>query len=181
MNTDLIFNLGVLGGIVLVLGALYPAKKIEIPRNSVKNWLFATGAIILFAYAVLNYLYGSGTLFFAILEILALVSSGLMLGGIPAKISTKIISALGIGLVGWSILIAKDFFAGIFILGLVIVSWGYVLPSGTVKRNLLLAIGSIFIALFSYLGNAWVFFWLNIFFAGFSFYHAWKLKKGTKN
>jgi hypothetical protein len=177
MNADLIFGLGVLGGIVLVLGAIYPAKKVKIPRNSVKNWLFAVGAVLLFAYAVLNYLYGTGTLFFAILEVLAIVSSGLMLGGIPAKFSTKIISALGIGLVGWSIFIAKDYFAAIFILGLITVSWGYVLPSGTAKRNFLLALGSLLIALFSYLGEAWVFFWLNVFFAGFSFYHAWKLLK----
>lgn len=181
MNTNLIFSLGVLGGIVLVLGAIWPAKKVKIPRNSVKNWLFAVGAVLLFAYAVLNYLYGTGTLFFAILEILAIVSSGLMLGGIPAKISTKIISALGIGLVGWSIFIARDYFAVIFILGLTTVSWGYVLPTGTAKRNLILAIGSLFIAFFSYLGNAWVFFWLNIFFAGFSFYHVWKLENKTKN
>ncbi len=177
MNIDLIFYLGVLGGIVLVLGAMWPAKKIKIPRNSIKNWLLAGGALILFVYALLNYLYGNGTLFFAVLEILAIVSSGLMLGGIPAKISTKIISALGIGLVGWSIFIAKDYFAAIFILGLITVSWGYVLPSGTAKRNFLLAIGSLLIALFSYLGSAWIFFWLNIFFAGFSFYHVWEIQK----
>ena len=177
MNADLILGLGVLGGIVLVLGAMYPAKKVKIPRNSIKNQLFAVGAVVLFSYALLNYLYGSGTLFFAILEILAIISSGLMLGGIPAKISTKIISALGFILVGWSIFIAKDYFAAIFILGLITISWGYVLPSGTQKRNLLLAVGSLLIALFSYLGSAWVFFWLNIFFAGFSFYHIWKLSK----
>ncbi len=177
MNEILITNLGIFGGIILVLGAMYPAKKVKIPRNSVKNWLFAVGAIILFTYAVLNYLYANGTLFFAILEILALVSSGLMLGGIPAKISTKIISVLGLALVSWSVFIAKDYEAIIFILGLVIVSWGYVLPSGTTKRNLVLAIGSLLIAFFSYLEKELVFFWLNIFFAGFSFYHVWKLHK----
>lgn len=181
MNADLIFGLGVLGGIILVLGAMWPAKKVEIPRNSIKNWLFAGGAVILFLYALLNYLYGTGTLFFAILEILAIVSSVLMLGGFSEKISTKIISVLGIGLVSWSIFIAKDYFAAIFILGLITVSWGYILESGTTKRNLLLAVGSLLIALFSYLGSAWVFFWLNIFFAGFSFYYVWKLSKRSKN
>ena len=177
MNTDLIFNLGVFGGIVLVLGAMWPDKKVKIPRNSVKNWLFASGAVVLFLYALLNYLYGNGTLFFAILEILAIVSSVLMLGGIPAKISTRIIAVLGIGLVGWSVFLAKNYQAVIFILGLIVVSWGYVLPAGTAKRNFLLAIGSLFIALFSYLGSSWIFFWLNIFFAGFSAYYTWKLRK----
>lgn len=181
MNADFIFGLGVLGGIILVLGAMWPAKKVQIPRNSVKNQLFAAGAIILFTYAVLNYLYGTGTLFFAILEVLAIVSSALMLLGISEKISTRIISVLGIGLVIWSIFIAKDYFAAIFILGLIMVSWGYILESGTTKRNLLLAVGSLLIAFFSYLGSAWVFFWLNIFFAGFSFYHVWELSKQSKN
>ncbi len=42
MNLDMIFGLGVLGGIILVFGAMWTAKKVKIPRYSTKNWLFAT-------------------------------------------------------------------------------------------------------------------------------------------
>jgi hypothetical protein len=177
MNADLIFGLGVLGGIVLVLGALWPIKKVKISRNSVKNWLFASGAVLLFIYALLNYLYGTGSLFFTILELLAIVSSILMLSGISEKISTRIIMGLGAGLICWSLFLMKDYSAVVFILGLVGISLGYIFPAATMKRNLALLLGGILIAIFSYLGSAWVFFWLNIFFAGFSLYHVWELRK----
>ena len=180
MNSTILLALGMSGGIILVLGAMWPAKKISNPRKSIKNWLFAAGALILFTYALLNYIYGNGTLFFAILEILAIVSSTLMLSDIGEKTSTKIVSILSLGLIGWSIFLAKEYLTALFILGLAILSWGYILPSGTIKRNLALAIGSLFIAFFSYLGNAWVFFWLNIFFAIFSFYHVWNLNRNYK-
>ena len=174
---DLLFSLGVAGGIILVLGAMYPVKKIKNPRHSAKNWLFAVGGCILFLYAVLGYLYGNGTLFFAILEILAIVSSGLMLSDISEKTSKNIIGVIGIILVLWSLFLMKDYSVAIFIIGLILISLGYVSASGTAKRNIFLALGSILIALFSYLGNAWVFFWLNIFFAGFSFHHYLRLIK----
>jgi len=139
--------------------------------------LFAAGGCILFLYAVLDYFYGNGTLFFAILEILAIVSSVLMLSDISEKTSKNIISVIGGILVLWSLFLMKDYSVAIFIVGLILISLGYVSASGTAKRNLFLALGSILIALFSYLGSAWVFFWLNVFFAGFSGYYYVKLIK----
>ena len=93
------------------------------------------------------------------------------------KIDTWIISISGIALVAWSLFLFEGYSTIFFIVGLVGIGLGYALDAGTLKRNLALTAGSILIAIFSYLGESWIFFWLNVFFAIFSLYHVWELRK----
>ena len=57
---------------------------------------------------------------------------------------------------------------------------GYELTAGTVKREAALVAGSILIAAFSYLTATWIFFWLNVFFALFSMWEAWRIATARK-
>ncbi len=177
MNADLIFGLGVLGGIIVAVGAFWPVKKTDYPAHSIKNWLFAVGGAILFVFALLDYLFGTGSLFFVILELLVIIASVLMMLNTDDKIDTWIISLSGTVLVVWSLFLFEGYSTIFFIIGLVGIGLGYALDTGTLKRNLALAAGSILITIFSYLGGSWIFFWLNLFFAGFSLYHVWELQK----
>ncbi len=174
---DFIFSLGVIGGILLVIGAFWPVKKTNHPARSIKNWLFAVGGAILFIFALLDYLFGTGPLFFVILELLVIIASVLMMLNTDDKIDTWVISISGIGLVIWSLFLFEGYSTIFFILGLVGIGLGYALDTGTLKRNLVLTVGSVLIAIFSYLGASWIFFWINVFFAIFSAYHSLLLAK----
>ena len=43
---------GIVGSIVLLIGAAYPIEATQKPMKSVKNWLFGIGSFIMLLYAV---------------------------------------------------------------------------------------------------------------------------------
>lgn len=168
---DPIFGLGVFGGVVLALGALWPDRTDGHPMHSVKNWL------LLFGYALLDYLLASGSIFFVLLELLVIIASALMMLNTDDRLDAAILGISGTGLVVWSLIIFEDFNTIFFVLGLIGIGLGYALDTGTARRNIVLTLGSILIVIFSYLGESWIFFWLNVFFAIFSAYHTVTLAK----
>ena len=87
MPFDLNFIIGILGAIVLVTGAAWPAKAVKHPTRSIKNWLFVIGGLFMFAYSLLNYLDG-GSIFFVILQIFVNTSSIFMMANTAAWIDT---------------------------------------------------------------------------------------------
>jgi Ca2+/Na+ antiporter len=82
--------------------------------------------------------------------------------------------------VGASISYLNDLFTILFIAGLAFIAVGYIIESGTVKRNAALMTGSIFIGIYSYIEGTMIFFWLNVFFALFSLFHVYKLSSKKK-
>jgi hypothetical protein len=169
---DSTLSLGIFGSAIVALGAFWPVKTIKHPVLSIKNWLFALGGAILFAFALLDYLFSNGSIFFVILEMLVIISSVLMMLNTKDEIDIWVISISGIALVIWSLFLFEGYSTIFFILGLVGIGLGYALDTGTLKRNIVLTAGSLLIAVFSYLGESWIFFWLNTFFAIFSMYHS---------
>ena len=127
-------------------------------------------------YSTLNYLAG-GPVFFIFLQALVILSSIFMMLDVDDRIDTPIIIAAAIGLVGWSLYLSQGYDTILFILGLVGIALGYELKGGTLKREIALIVGSIMIALFSYLSATWIFFWLNVFFALFSGREAWRIAR----
>ncbi|MDF2379592.1 MAG: hypothetical protein P1V18_05250 [Candidatus Gracilibacteria bacterium] len=168
--------IGILGAMVLVCGAAYPIKSFAHPIHSMKNWLFAIGGFLMLIYSVLNYLNG-GPVFFIFLQGLINISSIFMLSNTPEKTSTPLIISGSLGLVAWSLSLFEGYNTLFFIIGLSAIALGYILAPGTCKRNLSLTLGSLLIALFSFFVNNYIFLWLNLFFAVFSGYYSWKLRK----
>ena len=173
----MISTLGIIGGIVLVLGAAWPAHKVSHPIKSIKNWGLALGALIMLVFATLDYYYNQAPIFFILLQLLVNTASVLMMMKAGDKTSTILLSIIGTILIGFSLFIFEDFSTALFILGLLGVGIGYALETGTIKRNVALLLGSILITIFSYLGASWIFFWLNAFFALFSAWHIFRLYK----
>lgn len=168
------FLTGLLGSLVLVTGAAWPETKADVhPTKSIKNWLFAVGGVLMFLYSYLGYQDG-GPIFFVILEGLAVLASFMMMFDLPDKVDLTVIGSSSLALVLWSLTLFEDFGTVIFILGLCGISLGYALQTGTVRRSLALTLGSVLIAVFSYLETSWIFFWLNVFFALFSGYYVVK-------
>lgn len=171
---DYIFATGLIGSLILVTGAAWPEpKKYKHPVKSLKNWLFAIGGFIMLLYAILGHQQG-GPVFFVILQTLIAVSSILMMLNTPDKIDIPIISASALALTAWSLYLFEGYNTILFILGLSGIGLGYTFQSGTLRRNFALTLGSILIALFSYIEASWIFFWLNVFFAIFSAYYVYK-------
>lgn len=171
---DLTLTTGIVGSIILVVGSAYPDKKeITIPTKSTKNWLFAIGGLFMLLYAISGYLEG-GSIFFIILQILVLVSSVLMMSGTSDKLDGIILSISTIILIIWTLFLSENYTIILFILGLCGIGLGYAFDMGSLRRNISLALGAIFIVLFSFLVQNWIFFWLNIFFAIFSTYYIYK-------
>ncbi len=173
---------GLIGSIFLVSGAAWPeANKKTAPVKSIKNWLFFVGGLIMLVYAIMGWQEGA-PFFYVILEIFAAITGILMMLNIPDKIDLPLTAISGIGLIIWSFFLFEDYSTIIFILGLTGIGLGYVAENGTVRRSLALTLGSILIALFSYLGASWIFFWLNTFFAIFSGYYLYlSLKPHGRN
>ncbi|MCD6461729.1 MAG: hypothetical protein J7L61_03195 [Thermoplasmata archaeon] len=168
MAMDAALLLGVLGAAVLVAGAGWPepAERVH-PTGSVKNWLLSAGAVVMLAYAVLKYL-GGGPVFFVFLQTLVVAASILMMADVPERVNVLVIPACGILLVLWSLLLFEDYTTVLFILGLSAVGLGYVFEMATLRRSLSLTAGGVLIAVFSYLGGNWIFFWMNASFAALS-------------
>lgn len=171
---DYIFLTGLVGSLVLVAGAAWPeTKDIKHPTKSLKNWLFAIGGFIMLLYAIFGYQQG-GPIFFVILEILVAISSILMMLNTPDKVDTPILTISSLGLIIWSLYLFEGYNTVIFILGLCGIGLGYAFQMGTLRRSVALTLGSVLIAVFSYIEASWIFFWLNVFFAIFSAYYVYK-------
>ena len=169
-----IFLTGLVGSFVLVTGAAWPEiKYVKHPTKSLKNWLFAIGGFIMLLYAIFGYQQG-GPIFFVILEILVAISSILMMLNTPDKVDTPILTISSLGLIIWSLYLFEVYNTMFFILGLCGIGLGYAFQMGTLRRSVALTLGSVLIALFSYIEASWIFFWLNVFFAIFSAYYVYK-------
>lgn len=169
--TDYIFITGAIGSLVLVTGAAWPEiRAVNHPARSVKNWLFAIGAVLMLTYGIFTYLQG-GPIFFAILQTLAVIASILMMLNTSDKIDTPVIGITGIAFIIWSLYLFEGYNTLIFILGFCGIGLGYAFKMATFRRNLALTLGSAMIALFSYFEKSWIFFYLNVFFAIFSLYY----------
>lgn len=175
---DFNFWVGLIGSLILVTGAAWPAtESAEHPAKSIKNWLFAVGGLLMLGYAVLGYLAG-GPVFFVFLEVLVVVASVMMMLHVDDRIDTAVIGMLGLGFIVWSLTLFEGYNTVFFILGLTGIGLGYAFDMGTLRRDVALTAGSGLIAVFSYVGQSWIFFWLNVFFALFSGYYLIKdLKK----
>ena len=171
---DYIFLTGLAGSLVLVTGAAWPEKLGQHPIKSIKNWLFGIGGLIMLIYAILGYSVG-GPIFFIFLEILVVIASVLMMLNISDRIDTAIISIAGLILIIWSLTLFEGYNTIFFIIGLSGIGLGYAFEMGTLRRGVALTLGSMLIALFSYIEASWVFFWLNVFFALFSGYYVLRL------
>lgn len=168
---DYIFLTGLIGSLILVTGAAWPnPKKIGHPAKSLKNWLFAIGGLFMLLYSIFGYQHG-GPIFFVIFQIFVAITSILMMLNTPDRIDTPIITISGLGFIIWSLYLFEGYSTVFFILGLCGIGLGYAFQMGTIRRDVALTLGSILIALFSYIEASWIFFWLNVFFAIFSGYY----------
>jgi len=171
---DPTFLIGLTGALILVAGAAYPERHVTHPAKSLKNWLFAIGGLCMLVYSTLNYIAG-GPIFFIFLQALVNVASIFMMLNVPDTIDTPLIGLTGLGMIAWSLYLFEGYITVFFIIGLSGIGMGYAMEGGTFRRDAALTLGSALIALFSYLTASWIFFWLNIFFAIFSGYYAWRL------
>ena len=176
MNIDITFWTGIIGSLILVTGAAWGAEKVKKPIQSIKNWLFAIGGLIMLIYSGLNFYFNQAPFFFVIFELFIGITSILMMLDTDDRLDTIIVTIGTVVFVIWSMMLFKDYSTIIFILGLCITGLGYTLQMNTVRRNLALTIGSATIAIFSFLAASWIFFWLNAFFALFSGYYLIKSK-----
>lgn len=176
MTHSLPFLTGLLGSGILVVGAALPDTNARSAWESGKNRCFAAGTACMFLFSILNYFHGA-PVFFVFFEVLMVVSSILMMCDVDHKLSVMVTTSITAALIAWSLLLAHGIDVFIFILGLGGIAAGFVLPMGTFRRAVSLTLGSILIALFSYLTASWIFFWLNVFFAVFSAYYAYVTAK----
>src|SRR3989344_5224923 len=160
MTNDGVFFTGILGSLILIIGAALPDRVTSHPARSIKNQFLAVGSTCMFAYSILNYLDG-GSFFFVLLQVLIAVSTVLMLLGTDDRIDVPVLTCAGVGLALYSLSLFEGDATLIFVAGLVILGVGFALKTGTSRRNLALAVGSAIIAAFSYLQSDWIFFGLN--------------------
>lgn len=171
---DYAFFTGLVGALILVMGAAWPeSKDVKHPARSLKNWFFAVGGLIMLLYAIFGYQQG-GAIFFVILQILVVISSVLMMLNTSDEVDTPILAISSLGLVVWSLYLFEGYNTVFFILGLCLIGLGYAFQSGTLRRSVALSAGGFLIALFSYIEANWMFFWLNLFFGVFSAYYVYK-------
>ena len=164
---------GLIGSLLLVIGAAWPAEKVDHPIYSKKDWLFATGGILMLVYSLMNYFEG-GSIFFVFLQALVNIASILMMLNTPDKVDVPVLSTAALALVIWSLYLFEGVDTIFFILGLLGIALGYAFENGSVRRDMSLTIGSFLIAGFSYMAMDWVFFGLNIAFGMFSAYYLFR-------
>jgi|SaaInlStandDraft_6_1057023.scaffolds.fasta_scaffold142342_1 hypothetical protein len=177
---DHIFFTGLIGSLILVTGAAWPENPKVHPAASIKNWLFGIGGFFMLGYSIMNYLEG-GPVFFIFLQALVAVSTILMMLNVRDSIDVPVISISAIALTIWSLYLFEGYNTIFFIIGLSGIGLGYAFDMGTLRRGLSLTIGSVLIAIFSYIEASWIFFWLNVFFALFAGYYVVRdlLKKSS--
>lgn len=173
------FFTGLVGACTLVIGSAWPEREGVHPARSTKNRLFAVGNILMFSYSLLSYLSG-GSVLFVILQVFVNSTSVLMLLDVPDKYDVPFVATVGSAMILWSLTLFQGHSTIIFIAGLSCLGLGFSLQTATVRRNAMLAIGSITVAVFSHMQNDVIFLWLNVFFAIFSAYHAWNISRSRK-
>jgi hypothetical protein len=173
---EITFLVGLLGSITLVSGAFYPDVPVSHPLRSVKNWLFALGALTMLIYSTLNYFAG-GSIFFIFLQGFVSISSAFMMLNVNDRIDTPLLGFAGLCFIVASLYLFEGYNTVFFILGLSGIGMGFAMQNCTFRRDLTLALGGSLIALFSFIEANWLFFWLNVFFASFSGYHAFRQYK----
>lgn len=179
---DYIKLVGIIGSIILVIGAAWKDGKVNSnPIHSVKNWLFAIGAVVMLSFAFLDYTMNNGPIFFVILEILVFIACILMMTTWNDRLKTIILGIAGSGLLAWSLYLFDDKKIILFVLGLILVALGYAFKMGSLRRSLTLTVGSIMIAWYSYLEANWIFFTLNLVFGLFSGYYILDYFKNQKS
>ncbi len=92
---ELTFFSGIIGSIILLIGAIWPIEKTTLATKSIKNRLFAIGSFIMLLYTIFGYLNG-GPVFFIVLEIVIMFSIVLMFLKANERISTGFIGTAGI-------------------------------------------------------------------------------------
>lgn len=166
--------IGILGSLLLVIGAARPVEKTTAPTKSVKNWLFAIGEIIMLLYVIVGYMHG-GSIFFVLLEILVVIACILMMLDTDDRFDSSVIIGGAIILLIRSLSLFEWYSTIIFVLGLSLLGLGYAFQMNTMRRDIALILWSILVAWFSVLEANRIFFWLNTLFAAFSLYYALKL------
>lgn len=166
--------LGVLGSLILVIGAAWPVQTSGHPALSRKNQLFAVGNVCMFGYGLSNYFLG-GSIFFILLQVLVLTSTVLMILNTDDVLDASILACVGAAMAVYGLFLFRDYTTVVFVVGLVTLGVGFALNMASMWRQVALAAGSVLIAWFSYTVNDPIFLWLNVFFALFSGFHAYKL------
>lgn len=165
---DTRFMIGLLGSALLIVGVMTQSEQR-------KNRLFALGNVCMFAYALMGYGEG-GTIFFVIQQLFIMLSTFCMLLRVPDRIDTTILTLGGILLIGWSFFLFEGYGTVIFVVGLALLGIGFAMDMGTRKRDIALLLGSLLIAIFSFLMRDWIFFALNALFAVFSCRNLWRVE-----
>ena len=173
---ELPFIVGLVGSAILIIGAAWPVTKSSHPALLPKNQLFFVGSACMFAYSILNYFEG-GSIFFVLLQVLIAITTILMMLNTRDSFDVPFITMAATALIVYSLYLSMGTETILFVVGLATLGIGFALTTGTLKRNAALGVGSAIIAVFSYLQVDWIFFGLNFFFAVFSFWHAWKLRR----
>lgn len=133
----------------------------------------------MFTYAVSQYLQG-GSFFFVLLQVLIATSTVLMLANTNDTFDTILLSAAGVGLSGYALHLFHGTDTIIFVVGLCMVGVGFAMQMASVARQVVLALGSVCIALFSYMEGDAIFLLLNVFFALFSGWHACRMMRNRE-
>lgn len=167
---DITLSVGIIGSLILVLGAAWPEHKRGKPITSTKNWLLAFGGFLMFAYAILNYING-GSILFVILEVMIMISIVLMMLNTNDHIDSIVLLITSAILTICSLILSRDYYTILFIIGLMGTGLGYAFKPRTLRRTIALTLGSMLIAIFSYLEASWIFFYLNIIFMLLSGYY----------
>jgi len=166
---DLRFAVGLIGSVILVSGVIIPALRW-------KDLLFATGNACMFTYALIGYLTG-GSIFFLILQIYIALSTLCMLLKVPDAFDTPLLAIAGVGLVAWSLSLFEGYSTALFVIGLAMLGIGFAMNGGTRRREIFLMLGSVVIAVFSFLMKDWIFVGLNAAFAFFSFLNILRMER----
>jgi hypothetical protein len=168
---DLTFWIGIAGSLILVSGAAWAEEKHTVPVKSTKNWLFAIGGVLMLAYAALNNYYHQAPFFYVIFELFIALTSVLMMLNTDDRLDSLIVSIAAVAFIIWSLFLFQGYTTVIFIVGLSITGLGFTLETGSRRRDIALTLGTVMIAIFSFMVASWIFFWLNTFFAIFSGYY----------
>ena len=176
---DLTFLIGIIGAIILTIGAAWPIEKTNVPTKSVKNWLLVVWSLIMLLYTIFWFING-GWIFYLYSEILIGIAAILMMITTKERMNLRIISTLWLLMIILSIISFPGFPALLFMIAFIILSLGYVSGMHSRNRYLWLGIWGLLIALSSYLGASRIFFWLNTLFGLFSLYYLTKLVRSQK-
>jgi hypothetical protein len=176
---ELAFFSGIIGSVILLIGAIWPIERTTIATRSIKNRLFAIGSFVMLLYTIFGYLNG-GPVFYIVLELMVMLAIILMFLQTNERMSTGLIGIAGILLMVRSRIFFQWPSMLLFILAFTVLALGYAYQIRTARRFFVLAIGGGLISLSSYLDASWIFFWLNTFFAIFSLFYALKLMSEKK-